>query len=345
MNAHLVQGAEPTLREREVHRLVDSLLDGADRAFALEDHVVTAGRGGGDPEESGDGGVDTPVFAAIANALASPPFMTPVRVVVVHDIGNLRTDQAQWLAGWIAEPLEGVHLVLVAGGGRTPPSIEKACGAHGDVVKPAAEDTGTVLDSELRAVHLRLSRDARERVIAHLGEDAGRVPELVELWHSAYGDGAELTLGEVAPYLGELGTAGRFDLTNAIEQGDVARALEVLHRLLGSSSGRDPKPAHPMQILAGLWGSYRRLLRLDDPSINTPEQAAVVLGMKNPRGARFPLDAARALGTDGLAEAVRLLAAAELDLRGATALDDRTVMEVLVARLAALRRRTVRSRR
>ena len=345
MTTHLVQGAEPTLRDREVHRIVDMLLDGADRAFALEDHVVASGRGsGGDPDD-GDAAVDAPVFAAIANALASPPFMTPVRVVVVHDIGHLRTDQAQWLAAWIAEPLDGVHLVLVAGGGRTPPALEKACGAHGEVSKPPAEDTGAVLDAELRAVHLRLGRDARDRVIAHLGEDAGRVPELVELWHSAYGAGAELGVAEVAPYLGEMGTAGRFDLTNAIEQGDVARALEVLHRLLGSSSGRDPKPAHPMQILAGLWGSYRRLLKLDDPSINTPEQAAVVLGMKNPRGARFPLDAARSLGSDGLAEAVRLLADAELDLRGATAIDDRTVMEVLVARLAALRRRTVRARR
>ena len=199
MNAHLVQGAEPTLRDREVHRLVETLLDGADRAFALEDHVVTAGRGGGDTDDAGEGGVDTPVFAAIANALASPPFMTPVRVVVVHDVGNLRADQAQWLAAWIAEPLEGVHLVLVAGGGRTPAAIEKACGAHGDVVKPAAEDTGAVLDAELRLVHLRLARDARDRVIAHLGEDAGRVPELVELWHSAFGDGAELSLAEVAP--------------------------------------------------------------------------------------------------------------------------------------------------
>ncbi len=35
---------------------------------------------------------------------------------------------------------------------------------------------------------------------------------------------------------------------------------------------------------------------------------------------------------------------AELDLRGATALDDKTVMELLIARLAALQRRTARSR-
>ena len=61
--------------------------------------------------------------------------------------------------------------------------------------------------------------------------------------------------------------------------------------------------------------------------------------MKSAGGARFPLEAAQRLGTDGLREAMRLLAQAELDLRGASGLDERTVIDVLVARLAALSRR------
>jgi hypothetical protein len=43
-----------------------------------------------------------------------------------------------------------------------------------------------------------------------------------------------------------------------------------------------------------------------------------------------------------LQEAARLLAEAELDLRGASGLDERTVMDVLIARLAALSRRSAR---
>ena len=50
------------------------------------------------------------------------------------------------------------------------------------------------------------------------------------------------------------------------------------------------------------------------------------------------------LGADGLREAMRLLAQAELDLRGAGGLDERTVMDVLIARLAALSRRSARTR-
>ena len=64
--------------------------------------------------------------------------------------------------------------------------------------------------------------------------------------------------------------------------------------------------------------------------------------MKSAGAARFPLEAAKRLGTDGLREAMGLLAQAELDLRGASGLDERTVIDVLVARLAALSRRSAR---
>jgi DNA polymerase III delta subunit len=94
--------------------------------------------------------------------------------------------------------------------------------------------------------------------------------------------------------------------------------------------------------MAVLHNHYRRILRLDDPSIVTKEQAAEVLGLRSAAGARFPLDAARKLGSDGLREAMGLLADAELDLRGNAGTDERTTIEILVARLAHLHRRHTR---
>jgi DNA polymerase-3 subunit delta len=260
----------------------------------------------------------------------------------VRDIGNATAEQAQWLAGWITDPLDGVHLVLVAGGGRVPAALDKAIKAHAQVVGPAYESTGDVLQQELREAHLRIEPAAAKQIASHLGDDAGRVPELVDLLHSAYGDDTALSVDDVEQYLGELGTAGRFDLTNAIDRGDVAAALETLHRLLTASSSAQPKPLHPMQVMASLVFHYLRLLRLDDPSVVTKEHAASALGMKSAGGARFPLESAKRLGNDGLREAVNLLAQAELDLRGAGGLDDDVVIEVLVARLAALSRRSAR---
>jgi DNA polymerase-3 subunit delta len=346
----LVQGSDPSLRDREVQRLVDELLGGDDRSFALDDHTLAGRRRAGDAAESeddgdeggGEGSTELPAFAALATALQSPPFMTAARVVVVRDIGNATAEQAQWLAAWIADPLDGVHLVLVGGGGRVPSALDKAIKANAQVVGPGSESTTDVLQQELRDAHLKIEPAAVKHIASRLGDDAGRVPELVELLHSTYGDDASLTLDDVAQYLGELGTAGRYDLTNAIDRGDVGAALETLHRLLTATSAAQPKPLHPMQVMATLVYQYLRLFRLDDPNVVTKEHAAAVLGMKSAGGARFPLESAKRLGTEGLREAIDLLAQAELDLRGAGGLDDRVVIEVLVARLAALSRRSAR---
>jgi DNA polymerase-3 subunit delta len=346
MTTVLVRGADPVLRDREVQRIIDELLGADDRSLALDDHTIAGRRRAGedapDEEPVGDGGVELPAFAGIATALQSPPFMTGARVVVVREIGNLTADQGRWLAEWIADPLEGVHLVLVVGGGRTPTALDKACKEHAQAAGPAEEKTADVLQRELKDAHLKLAPNVASQVAEHLGDDAGRVPELVELLHSTYGDNATLDLAEVEQYLGELGTAGRFDLTNAIDRGDLPGALEAAHRLMSATSAAQPKPLHPMQLMASLAYHYQRLLRLDDPAIVTKEHAADALGMKSAGGARFPLEASRKLGSDGLREATVLLAQAELDLRGASGLDERTVMDVLIARLAALSRRSAR---
>ena len=235
--------------------------------------------------------------------------------------------------------LDDTRLVLVGGGGRTPPSLDKAIKAHATVVGPKTEQTAGVLAAELKDAGIKLDSDASSKLVEHLGEDAGRVPELVEVLHSTYGGGATLDFDDVEGYLGDVGTAGRFDLMNAIDRGDVAAALDVLHRLLTATSTREPKPLHPLQVMSTLSYHYLRLLRLDDPAIVTKEQAAEALGMRTPGGARFPLEAAKRLGTSGLREAMQLLSRAELDLRGFGGIDERTVMDVLVARLAALTRR------
>jgi DNA polymerase III delta subunit len=347
-----VQGGDPVLRDREVQRIIDELLGDDDRSFALDDHTIASKRRAADDADDGgaggasdDGSIEMPAFAAITTALQSPPFMTAARVVVVREIGGLTADQGKWLAEWMADPLDGVHLVLVGGGGRVTSALDKACKAHATVVGPATEQTADVLQAELADANLKLAPQAAKQVASHLGDDAGRVPELVDLLQSTYGEGAQLSADDVTQYLGELGTAGRFDLANALDKGDVPAALETLHRLLTATSAAQPKPLHPMQVMATLVYHYQRLLRLDGPDIVTKEHAAQALGMKSAGGARFPLEAARRLGSDGLREAMHLLAQAELDLRGAGGLDERTVMDVLVARLASLSRRHASSLR
>ena len=62
-------------------------------------------------------------------------------------------------------------------------------------------------------------------------EDVSRLRSLLELLTAAYGDGATVTEDELAPFLGDAGGVAPWDLTDAIDRGDTAAAIENLHRL------------------------------------------------------------------------------------------------------------------
>jgi DNA polymerase III delta subunit len=98
---------------------------------------------------------------------------------------------------------------------------------------------------------------------------------------------------------------------------------------------------HPLQVLGLLQSRYRKLLRLDDPNIRTAKDAHAALGGK---GSTYPaqkaFEATSSLGSDGLRTAIDALHQADLDLKGASAMPENAVLEVLVARLAALHSRS-----
>jgi DNA polymerase-3 subunit delta len=144
---------------------------------------------------------------------------------------------------------------------------------------------------------------------------------------STYGTGARLGPSEIEPYLGEESDLAPWDLTDAIDKGDKSEALDRLNRML--SAGR-----HPMQLMFVLHGHYANLLKLDGADVTSPAEAAEVLGIKNGFPAKKALDLSRRIASERVQEAIALLAAADLDLRGAKPVEY-PVMEVLVARLAS----------
>jgi DNA polymerase-3 subunit delta len=330
VSVQLVTGNDPVLRDDAVSALVDELLGGDDRSLSVEEFTVP-GRGESDEVEGRDG-----VVGSVVNAASSPPFMTATRIVILRDIGNLRAADAVPLISYLEDPLPTTELILIVGGGKTPDALDKAVRAHGTVAGPTSEKTADVLALELGG-DVELTRDATDAIRAHVGTDAGLVPGLVATLRAVHGPDARLDVDDVTPYLGEAGSIPVWDLTNAIERGDVPGALATVRRLLTVTSPRQPKPMHPLQITAMLHSHYRKLLRLDDPAVRTNEDAAAAIGGRTtPRAAGFRLRQARALGIDGLQRAFDLLAHADLDLKGARAIPEDAVIELLVARLAAL---------
>jgi DNA polymerase-3 subunit delta len=346
--AYLVKGSDPTLRDRVVDDLVAELLGADDRSLALEEITIPGRAGAGDETDAPAGaeGRDAAI-AAILNAVASPPFMTEHRVVVARDVGALTAADVDGIVRYLADPLDTTILVFVAGGGTIPPALTKKLKEiKAEERAPESEKTDKVLVAAAHHAGVLLDADAAHLISTHLGDDAGRVAAVVEVLLAAYGPDLRLGADDVSPYLGETGAVPSYQLTNAIEAGDPAAALETLHRLLTVSSPQQPKPMHPLQVMGLLTGYYRRILRLDDPALRTPADAVAVLGGKvKEYPARKALDQARALGTGGIRQAFDALFQADLDLKGARGIPEQAVMEVLVVRLARLAARSGGRRR
>ena len=131
----------------------------------------------------------------------------------------------------------------------------------------------------------------------------GRLEGLLDTLASAYGAGATVAVDDLEPFLGEAGSLAPWDLTDAIDAGDTAKALHVLHRMLGAGD------SHPLVVMALLHRHYRQMLRLDGAGVTSPEEAAQILGLRSAFPAKKALAQARRLGTARIARAIQLLAA------------------------------------
>lgn len=337
---HLLRGSDPVLLDRAVTDLVSQLVGAGDRTLMVDELVAASYDPGGTGEVQ---------VGPVVDAAQTPPFLTERRVVVARQLGVIGGAGAKErfapLVDYLADPLPTTALVLVWEKAKQSDKLPqlpkslldavKACGAVVDSDPPdRAKDRGAWLDEQLAASTVTLDAGARRLVATHLGEQVNRVAELITTLEGAFGPGARVSSADVEPWLGEAGGAAPWDLTDAIDKGDVSAALDVLGRMMGGGD------RHPLQIMATLQSHVLRMVRLDGEAVGDERAAADILGMK---GSTFPAKKAlaqgRKLGTERLVEFVGLLARADLDLRGARALDNRVVMEVLVARLARRSRR------
>ena len=204
-------------------------------------------------------------------------------------------------------------LVLAVVGKALPAALAKAVKARGREIDTSPGSSGKAraqwLNEQLQVAPVHLDAAARHLLEQHLGEDVSRLHALLDILAAAYGEGGRVGPAELAPFLGEEGGAPPWDLTDALDKGEVATAVLVAHRLLG------PGGRHPFQMLATLHRHYGAMLRLDGSGVTDPDEAASLLDM-SPFPARKVLDQGRRLGAERVARAISLIADADLDLRG-----------------------------
>jgi DNA polymerase-3 subunit delta len=320
MRVQVLTGAEGSILRAAVTDLVHALVGDGDRALMVDEY---------------DG--DEYTLGAVADSAQTAPFLTDRRVVVARALGRFTVDELDPLLGYLADPVDTTDLVLEWGSGRRPKALDSALSAAGATVTATtppnrARDRTAWVQAQAKAAGVHLSGRAVEVLVERMGEDAGSLDGVLRTLAATYGEGGTLDPEHVEPFLGEAGGVPPWDLTDAIDGGRTARAIDVLGRMLGGGE------RHPLQVMAILQGHYGKLAALDGRDVRTEAEAAAALGIKPGYPARKAMEQARRLGGTSIRRAIDLLAAADLDLRGRRDLDSTLVMEILVARLSRLAR-------
>lgn len=330
-SVHLVKGDDPILVGDEVRRIVTELVGDGDRSLMVdeleEDRYLT---------ESGAH------ISPLVDAAQTPPFLTDRRVVVGRHLARFTTaESVAPLVAYLDDPLPTTALVLVWDKGpkftgklNVPKSLNEALKRAGaSIVATAvpvnAKGRDAWFKEHLAESSVHLDARAQKMLAERLGEDVNRLGAILGVLEGAFGPGAKVGVDELEPFLGEAGGVPPWELTDAIATGDIATALDRLHRMLGGGD------RHALQILATLHRHVAGLLKLDGAQVRGREDAAAITGLA-PFPAEKLLKLARRTGSDRIAEQVLLVADADLDLKGASEWPDELILELLVARLARL---------
>jgi DNA polymerase-3 subunit delta len=330
--AYLVKGSDPVLLGGAVSNLLDQLVGDGDRSLLVDEFDL-----------------DSTKLAAALDAAQTIPFLTDFRIVVVRRFGRYsKGEEVAPVVAYLEDALPSTTLVLV--GEKTaltsanedgepftrtpkvPPALTKAItAAGGEVVETdaASRNMAGWVGEQFAAAGLDVDPAVRDKVVKTIGEDGGAIVGIIERLKGAFAPGGRLRLADVEPFIGPAGGVPPWDLTDAIDKGDVSLALDRLQRMMGAGD------RHSLAIMATLQSHYLRMVKLDGANVRSEKDAAAVLGMK---GSTFPakkaMNQARKLGSPGIRRAVALLSKADVDLRGAQAWPQELTMEVLVARLA-----------
>ena len=317
MAVYLISGDE-ILIGLELSSLVDRLVGDADRSMMVDDF---------DCSESNF------TIAPVVDALTTMSLFMESKVVVLRHLQDLEGVFADTLVAAIDAVIFEVDFIITVTG-RIPKAIADACKrvkaeTIGAAVVSNQKDRIEWVEAHLIEAGFLYSADASRLIATWFGGDQGRLAGLLATLTSAYGEGAKLARSDIEVFLGEAGSVAPWDLTDAIDGGDVKKALLMLHRMMSAGE------SHPLQILALLSNRYAQMMKIDGRGVRSAGDAVAILGGKE-FTARKVLEQYQRLGSAGISRAISLLAAADLDLRGGKDWEPELVMEVLVARLARL---------
>jgi DNA polymerase-3 subunit delta len=250
---------------------------------------------------------------ATLGELAAPSLFSTTRCVVVRQLEDLPEESATGLLDYAEAPADDVALVLVHGGGpRGSGVLTKLRKASGVTeVKTAGltarEYPGFVVD-ELRGHKVRIDPDAAAFLVQAVGQDLRSLSAAASQLAGDF-EGKPVTIDMVKTYFGGRAEAKSFAVADHAIFGRAAKALEELRWALDGGTA-------PVLVTSAVAGGLRGLAKFK----SAPRGMRNADLMREVGVPSWKLDIVRdqARGWDegGIARAIRVVAAADAQIKG-----------------------------
>lgn len=309
---HLVLGDEELL----VERAVAAVLKSARKLAGTDDVPVDRLRAGE---------VSTSELAE----LLSPSLFSDERMVVLESAAEAGKDAVALIAGAAADLPPGTMLVVVHSGGGRAKALADQLKKLGAEVHPCAKivkaaDRADFVRREFRSHKVKVTDDTVTAVLDAVGSD---IRELAAACSQLVADTAgEVTAVAVRRYHSGKAEVKGFDIADKAVTGDVAGAAEALRWAMLSGE--------PQVVLADALAEAVHTIARVAPLSGDPYRLAGELGMP-PWRVQKAQKQARRWSRASVAEAMRLVAALNADVKGAAA-DADYALESAVRRVAEL---------
>jgi DNA polymerase-3 subunit delta len=244
--------------------------------------------------------------------LASPSLFADRRVLVVRGLQDLATDVSDALVALLEDDSVDLVLIAVHAGGAKGKAVLEALKGVGAVVVPvprisSVRDREQFAVDEVKAAGGRVDRDAAIELVAAIGND---LREIATACAQLVADvGPAVALSDVATYYRGRAESSGFTVADRAVEGNAAAAIETLRWAF--ATGLDP-----ILVSSSLAANLRLIAQVGAAGAGSPDAVAARLGMPAWK-VRRAQDWLRRWRPDALARAVRAVAEADADVKGA----------------------------
>ncbi|WP_396916707.1 DNA polymerase III subunit delta [Mycolicibacterium sp.] len=309
---HLVLGDEELLVERAVGAVLRDVRAQAGTSDVLVDRLRA-------------GEVSTSELAE----LLSPSLFAEQRLVVLESAAEAGKDAVALIASAAADLPPGTVLVVIHAGGGRAKALADQLKKLGAQVHPCARITkagerADFVRREFRSLRAKVSDDTVNAVLDAVGSN---LRELAAVCSQLVADtGGEVDVAAVRRYYSGKAEVKGFDIADKAVVGDVAGAAEALRWAMLSGE--------PQVVLADALAEAVHSIARVGPLSGDPYRLAGELGMP-PWRVQKAQKQARRWSRESVAEAMRVVAALNADVKGAAA-DADYALEAAVRRVAQL---------